>query len=174
MTRILVVDDDTFVRMMLSLEVPEVELLEASTVEEGFAVANAERPDAVIVDRKLLDGSGVELVRRLRNNFGTSRTPIVVATAGYDPAHLERMVQAGADDYVAKPFNPRQLFLQIERLLALPAQKRRPRRTAALDALRHGKTPNLQLDPSPREIDLAKLEAEAQRSWWRRRKPVMQ
>ena len=175
MTRILVVDDDTFVRMMLALELPEVELLEASGVQDGFDVAVNDRPDAVVVDLKLLDGDGLDLVRRLRNSFGTSRIPIVVVTAGYDPAQLERVVQAGGDEYVAKPFSPEALSTLVERLIDLPPAQRRPRRMAALDALRQGQPAQLELEPTQREIDLAQLEAEHQdHHWWRRKRPVMQ
>jgi two-component system, OmpR family, KDP operon response regulator KdpE len=110
--RILVVDDERQILCALKVILRDAgyEVAEAATVEEGLDVASVRPPDAAIVDLMLPDGSGVELVRRLRE---WTQMPILVLSAiGEEDAKVEAL-EAGADDYVTKPFGTRELVARI-------------------------------------------------------------
>ena len=162
--KVLVVDDDVVVRMVLSIEWPDVEVFEAIDVLDGYEIAQAELPDVVIVDRKLPNGDGLELVRKLRQTFATSRTPILVMTSGHDEAHRAEVTRAGADDYLAKPFEPAELMARLDAIRQIDPVARRARRARTLSAIRLGRDPEPVPDPKP-----AAEEPTAGR-WRRRRK----
>ena len=86
----------------------------ASDGEEGLALVRARRPDAVVSDIAMPRLDGTELCRRLRASPETGLLPIILVTAR---RHLDRMVEgfdAGASDYIAKPFHPRELLARLE------------------------------------------------------------
>jgi len=169
--KVLVVDDDPYLRVLVSLELPQVDLLEADSVEEGYRTATEARPDCLIVDRKLPDGDGLELVRRLRRTTTTSRTPIIVLTAGHDETHRQEATRAGADDYLAKPFNPEDLLDRLEEALAIPGPERRARRQENVGRLEQDRSP-IDLRHGDPEIDLRDRPEQEERSgrrWFRRR-----
>ncbi len=85
--------------------------LPASTAEEALDLAAVERPDAAIVDLVLPDLDGIELCRRLRE--WTEMPLIVLSAVGEEDAKV-RALAAGADDYVTKPFGPRELIARLE------------------------------------------------------------
>jgi two-component system, OmpR family, KDP operon response regulator KdpE len=110
--RILVVDDERQILRALKVILREAgyEAIEAATVEEALDRASVRPPDAAIIDLMLPDGSGVELCRRLRE---WSAMPILVLSAiGEEDAKVEAL-EAGADDYVTKPFGPRELVARL-------------------------------------------------------------
>ena len=110
--RILVVDDERQILRALKVILREAgyEVAVATTIEEALDVAAVRPPDAAIVDLMLPDGSGVELCRRLRE---WSTMPIVVLSAvGEEDAKVEAL-EAGADDYVTKPFGTRELVARL-------------------------------------------------------------
>lgn len=161
------IDDDPLVRMILAIELPDVELLEATRLEEGYELARAERPDAVIVDVRLPDGDGIDLVRRLRRTHGTNRMPILVLTAGHDEARRAEVMRAGADEYMGKPFEADTLLAHLHELLAIPGADRKERRADAIDRLRSGGTDGHAEDGAARE---AGGDPESRRRWpWSRR-----
>lgn len=87
------------------------EALPAATMEEALDVAAVRAPEAAIVDLLLPDGDGVELCRRLRE---WSDMPVLVLSAVDDEDAKVRALAAGADDYVTKPFGPRELIARLE------------------------------------------------------------
>ena len=87
------------------------EALPASTAQEALDVAAVGRPDAAIIDLVLPDGDGVELCRQLRE---WSEMPVIVLSAVGDEDAKVRALAAGADDYVTKPFGPRELVARLE------------------------------------------------------------
>ena len=87
------------------------EALPAASVEEALDAAAVGRPDAAIVDLVLPDGDGVELCRRLRE---WSEIPVIVLSAVGDEDAKVRALAAGADDYVTKPFGPRELIARLQ------------------------------------------------------------
>jgi two-component system KDP operon response regulator KdpE len=120
--RILVCDDEPHIVRALKIVMREAgfEALPAETAEEALQVATLGRPDAAILDLVLPDGDGVEVCRAIRE---WSEMPIIVLSAVGDEDHKVRALEAGADDYVTKPFSPRELVARLRAALrrAAPA-----------------------------------------------------
>jgi two-component system, OmpR family, KDP operon response regulator KdpE len=110
--RVLVVDDERQILRALKVILREAgyDVIEAATMEEALDRAAVRPPDAAIVDLMLPDGSGVELARRLRE--WTSMPILVLSAVGEEDAKVEAL-EAGADDYVTKPFGPRELVARL-------------------------------------------------------------
>jgi two-component system, OmpR family, KDP operon response regulator KdpE len=111
-TRVLVVDDEPQIVRALRVVLREAgyEAVPAETAEEALDRAAVRPPDAAIVDLVLPDGDGVEVTRRLRE---WSDMPIIVLSAVGEEADKVRALEAGADDYVTKPFGPRELVARL-------------------------------------------------------------
>ena len=111
--RVLVVDDEQQILRALRVILREAgfEAMPASTGEEALDVAALQHPDAAIVDLLLPDMDGVELCRRLRE---WSEIPLIVLSAVGDEDAKVRALAAGADDYVTKPFGPRELVARLQ------------------------------------------------------------
>jgi two-component system KDP operon response regulator KdpE len=109
---VLVVDDERQILRALKVILREAgyDVIEAATMEEALDRAAVRPPDAAIVDLMLPDGSGVELSRRLRE--WTSMPILVLSAVGEEDAKVEAL-EAGADDYVTKPFGPRELVARL-------------------------------------------------------------
>jgi two-component system, OmpR family, KDP operon response regulator KdpE len=110
--RVLVVDDERQILRALKVILRDAgyDVIEAATMEEALDRAAVRPPDAAILDLMLPDGSGIELCRRLRE---WSTMPILVLSAiGEEDAKVEAL-EAGADDYVTKPFGPRELVARL-------------------------------------------------------------
>ena len=119
MGRVLVIDGDAARRVALATALGtaahEVEI--ASTAATGSYVARMSRPDLVIVEAELPDGSSAEICTMLRRDPLTRRTLVLVL--GTSSAESDRIAafEAGADDYVARPFSTRELLLRVRALL---------------------------------------------------------
>ena len=100
---VMVVEDDDAIRMVLrtNLEDEGYRVLEATTAEQGLLIVQDEQPDVVLVDLRLPGIHGLDLVRSLR---ATSQVPIIIVTAQTDSHDVVAGLEAGADDYVTKPF----------------------------------------------------------------------
>ena len=111
--RVLVCDDEQQILRALRVILRDsgYEALPASTVEEALDVAAVSRPDAAIIDLVLPDGDGIDLCRRLRE---WSEIPLIVLSAVGDEDAKVRALANGADDYVTKPFGPRELIARLE------------------------------------------------------------
>jgi len=116
MTRVLVCDDEPQILRALRVVLREAgfEPILAGTAEEALDRAAVRPPDAAIVDLVLPDGDGVEVTRRLRE---WSEMPIIVLSAVGDEEEKVRALEAGADDYVTKPFGPRELVARLQAAL---------------------------------------------------------
>jgi two-component system KDP operon response regulator KdpE len=114
--RILVCDDETQILRALRVILREAgfEALPAADGEEALDVAAVQHPDAGIIDLVLPDLDGVEVCRRLRE---WSQMPIIVLSAVGDEDAKVRALAAGADDYVTKPFGPRELVARLQAVL---------------------------------------------------------
>jgi two-component system KDP operon response regulator KdpE len=110
---VLVCDDETQILRALRVILRDAgfEALPADSVAEALDVAAVARPDAAIIDLVLPDGDGIELCRRLRE---WSQMPLIVLSAVGDEDAKVRALAAGADDYVTKPFGPRELIARLE------------------------------------------------------------
>ena len=113
--RVLIVEDEKDVREMLrlNLKVGGFDVLEAQNGAEGLAIAKAELPSVVILDLMMPEMSGMEVCRALRRNPATSRIPILMLTAKSTEGDKVAGLEVGADDYVTKPFSPRELLLRV-------------------------------------------------------------
>ena len=114
--RVLVVDDETQILRALRVILRDAgfEAVPASSGEEALDLAAVRNPDAAIVDLVLPDFDGVEVTRRLRE---WSELPIIVLSAVGDEDAKVKALAAGADDYVTKPFGPRELIARLQAAL---------------------------------------------------------
>ncbi len=133
--RVLTIEDDDDVRLMLkmSLEDEGFDVSEAPTAFDGLARFAADRPDLVLVDLKLPDRSGFDVCRALRQ---TSGVPIIILTANEADTDVVTGLDAGADDYITKPFQPKVLAARIRALLRRAQGV--PDATAVANAVAHG------------------------------------
>ena len=114
--RVLVIEDEpniaSFARMYLEAAGFEVEV--STRGDDGLERALSAPPDLVVLDLMLPGADGYEVTRRLR---GESRMPIIMLTARDDPVDRVVGLELGADDYVTKPFNPRELVARVRAVL---------------------------------------------------------
>lgn len=117
--KVLVIEDESDIRQLvrLSLEGEGFSTLEAGDGDLGLALARRERPAAVILDLMLPGISGLEVCRRLRSHEGTAGVPVVMLTARSGEADKVVGLEIGADDYVTKPFSPRELAARVKAVL---------------------------------------------------------
>ncbi len=115
-SRILVVDDDPLIRHIVaaSLAKDQYEIVEAASGEEGLVQAAAARPDLVLLDVMMPGIYGYEVCFQLRANTVTANVPIIMLTALGEIKEKVHGMQVGADDYVTKPFDPRELRSRVE------------------------------------------------------------
>jgi len=155
-TRILVVEDDDRIRraLRLALEDEGYDVDEAGDGEQGLAAHSRTSPDVVLVDLMLPGMSGFDVCRELRK---TSGVPILVVTARADTHDVVAGLEAGADDYVTKPFAVKELTARIRSLL-----RRSSTPTAPPDRLAFG---DVEIEPAAgivrrggEEIPLTKTE----------------
>ena len=111
---VLIVDDEAPIRRVVKHALATERVLEAATAREGLDLAAAERPDLIILDLGLPDGAGEAMCRELR---GWTQAPILVLSARHADAEKVALLDAGADDYVTKPFNPAELQARVRALL---------------------------------------------------------
>ena len=117
--KVLVVDDESAIRDMLrvALEMAEYAVLEASNAQEAHSLIIDKKPDLVLLDWMLPGTSGVELARRLRREEVTRETPIIMLTAKGEEDNKIQGLEVGADDYITKPFSPRELVARLKAVL---------------------------------------------------------
>ncbi|MFL0811324.1 MAG: phosphate regulon transcriptional regulator PhoB [Agarilytica sp.] len=144
---ILIVDDEAPIRDMLrvALEMAEYSVIEASDAQEAHSLIVDQRPDLVLLDWMLPGTSGIELARRLKLNDVTQETPIIMLTAKGEEDNKIQGLDVGADDYITKPFSPRELVARLKAVL---------RRTDSLDAEDPIQVDGLQLDPSSHRVSI--------------------
>jgi two-component system KDP operon response regulator KdpE len=132
--RVLVCDDEPQILRALRVILREAgfEVLPAATRREALDSAAVQPPDAAIIDLVLPDGDGVDLCRSLRE---WSELPIVVLSAVGDEAEKVRALNAGADDYVTKPFGPSELIARLNAALRRATPKDDAEPVVAADGL---------------------------------------
>src|SRR5256712_11593183 len=113
---LLIIEDDAPIRRALRNALSDVadRLLEAPTGREGIDITATERPDLVILDLGLPDFRGVDVCREIRT---WSRVPILVLSARHSDAEKVQLLNAGADDYVTKPFSTPEFVARVRALL---------------------------------------------------------
>lgn len=147
--RILVVDDDREIARLLRgyLEQAGYAVQVAGDGAAALAMLRDQRPDLLLLDLMLPDLDGWEVTRRIRGDAGLAATPIIMLTARVEDTDKILGLELGADDYVTKPFNPREVLARVRALL------RRQHRTqdAPVAPLQVGA---LRLDPARYEVTL--------------------
>ena len=122
--KVLVVEDELEIRrfIRLALMAEELDVSEADSVQRGLIEAGTRRPDLVVLDLGLPDGDGVDFIRGLRS---WSEIPVIVLSARADEAQKIAALDAGADDYLVKPFGTGELLARVRAHL-----RRHPRANA--------------------------------------------
>ena len=120
---ILIVDDEAPIREMIAvaLEMAGYDCLEAENSQQAHAIIVDRKPDLILLDWMLPGTSGIELARRLKRDELTGDIPIIMLTAKGEEDNKIQGLEVGADDYLGKPFNPRELLARIHAVL-----RRRP------------------------------------------------
>ena len=128
--KILVVEDDQAIRKMLRfvLQQKHFDILEAEDAEQAFRLIHNKSPSLILLDWMLPGMSGVDLARKLKEVQETSHLPIIMITAKGEEEDMVRGLDSGADDYVTKPFSPRELVARIRAVLrrAVPHKNDEP------------------------------------------------
>ncbi len=144
MPRILLIEDDQRLAEMVSSYLGEAgfSVTQAATGHAGISLASRDEFDALILDLMLPDIDGLEVCRRIRAHAGT---PILMLTARGDAMDRVVGLEMGADDYLPKPFEPRELLARLKAIL------RRRGSDEPREVLRFGR---LQIDPGALEVRL--------------------
>jgi two-component system phosphate regulon response regulator PhoB len=119
MKRILVVEDEHAIREMIgfALKKAGLQFEEAADAEQALVAIVSNPPDLVVLDWMLPGLSGVDLARRLRREEVTAKLPIILLTARVEENDRVHGLEVGADDYITKPFSPRELIARINAVL---------------------------------------------------------
>lgn len=117
--RILIVEDEAPVVTLLryNLEREGYEVDAAGDGEEALVAVDENPPDLILLDWMLPEVSGIEVARRLRRGPKTKSIPVIMLTARSEEADTVRGLEAGADDYLTKPFSPAELLARVRALL---------------------------------------------------------
>src|SRR5688572_30943088 len=122
--KLLLVEDDQALAELLEyrFENEGYDVRVTADGDEALVLASEEAPDLVILDWMIEGTSGIEVCRRLRRREATADLPIIMLTARGDEDDRIRGLETGADDYVTKPFSPKELVARAQALL----RRRRP------------------------------------------------
>lgn len=125
MKTVLIVDDDPDIRELITWKLGQAgySTLVAGDGEAGLVAAattdaDGRLPDLILVDWMMPKMSGIDVCKALRDNPATARIPLILLTANAQEADVERGFAAGVDDYIAKPFSPREMLGRIQAVLA--------------------------------------------------------
>ncbi len=145
---VLVVEDEPDIRKLLKYNLAQehFQVVEAEDGEQALKLLKRDKPNLVILDLMLPGLSGLEICRTLREHPETARLPILILTAKAAEADKVIGLEMGADDYLAKPFSPRELLARVRALL------RRTDPAAPLDAIKLYQRGPLKIDFSTYEV----------------------
>lgn len=117
--KILLVEDDANLVELIAynLEKEGFDVIRTDDGEEAMVLAEEEKPDLVVLDWMIANLSGIEVCRRLRRNAETANLPVVMLTARAEEEDRIRGLETGADDYITKPFSPRELIARVRAVL---------------------------------------------------------
>lgn len=161
--RVLIVDDEADIRELVryNLEREGFAVLEAEDGERAIDMVRKERPDLVVLDVMLPGADGLEICRMLRTQSPAARIPIVMLTAKAGEVDRILGLEIGADDYVSKPFSPRELVARIRAVLRRSEvpDTDRPREVYERGRLRVSfDTYEVWIDGKPLELSLREFE----------------
>lgn len=147
--KILILEDERDIREMLAfcMEQAGYEVEQAATAERVFGLLKEGfKPDLFLVDWMLPGASGIEFTRKLKKDTANQEIPVIILTARGEEDDRVQGLEAGADDYVVKPFSPRELLARVQAVL---------RRTGAInkasEQLQHGE---IQIDTAGHRVSI--------------------
>src|SRR5690606_13183574 len=151
--KILVVEDEPAIQELVALNLEHAghQVLRAADAEQARTLVRDALPDLVLLDWMLPGESGIQFARALRRDERTRQIPIIMLTARGAEQDKIGGLDAGADDYVTKPFSPRELLARINAVL----RRRAPQRTDEAIEIR-----GLRLDPATHRVSAAGLNIE--------------
>ena len=116
---VLIVDDEAPIREMIAvaLEMADYHVLEADNAQDAHAMVVDHQPDLLLLDWMMPGTGGIELARRLKREESTAEIPIIMLTAKGEEDNKIQGLEAGADDYITKPFSPRELVARLKAVL---------------------------------------------------------
>ena len=143
----MIVDDEAAIRDMvgITLDLAGFRSLSASNAHDALVSIIDNKPDLVLLDWMLPGGSGIELARRLRRDEVTANVPIIMLTAKTSEDNKVQGLSEGVDDYVTKPFSPRELVARIKAVLRRVSGKQKGKILQVFD---------LQLDPVSHRLSI--------------------
>lgn len=117
--QVLIVDDEAPIREMIAvaLEMAGYQCSEADNAQTAHAMIVDQQPDMILLDWMMPNMSGIELARRLRKDETTAAIPIIMLTAKGEEENKIKGLEAGVDDYITKPFSPRELVARLKAVL---------------------------------------------------------
>ena len=148
---ILVIEDDPDIVELLrfNLERESYRVVSATTGSEGWSELQREQPDLVILDLMLPEISGFDLCRRLRRDARYQHLPVIMLTARSEEADVIAGIELGADDYITKPFSPRELVARVGAVLRRAGRAERRPDAATDETLQFG---DLSIDPASHRV----------------------
>jgi phosphate regulon transcriptional regulator PhoB len=168
-SRVLIVEDETDIRDLLAfhLEREGYQVSKSRSGADALRQVKASPPDLILLDIMLPELDGLEVCRRIRRESATAALPIVMLTARGDEVDRVLGLELGADDYIVKPFSPKEVVARVRAVLRrarpAPGAARIVTGRLSIDPDRHvisvGNTP-VQL--TPKEFDLLRALAEAE------------
>jgi DNA-binding response OmpR family regulator len=119
MSKILVAEDEKDIRELIgfTLRFAGFDVLLATNGVEALEMAEAERPDLILLDVRMPKMTGYEACRKLKENAQTSTIPVVFLSAKGQDGEIQQGLESGAIDYILKPFAPDELSSQVRTLL---------------------------------------------------------
>ena len=116
---LLVADDDEDILALVQIRLSRsgFEVIVARDGEEALRLAQERLPDLAVLDWMMPKSSGLEVLRAIRANSATAHIPVVLLTARASEADVQEGLDAGAVDYIAKPFSPQELAARVQTIL---------------------------------------------------------
>ena len=151
--KVLIVDDEAPIRDMIimALEMADYECIEAEDGKEAHAIIIDQKPDLILLDWMMPNLSGIELARRLKRDDLTASIPIIMLTAKSEEDNKIQGLESGADDYITKPFSPRELIARLKAVM---------RRTQPQSTSEVIKVLGVQLDPASHRVSIDDVQAD--------------
>ena len=151
---ILIVDDEAAIRDMvgIALDLAGFSLISASDAREAHISIIDNKPDLVLLDWMLPGGSGIELARRLRRDEITSSLPIIMLTAKATEDNKVQGLSEGVDDYIIKPFSPRELVARIRTVLRRANGRQKDEVLQVFDLLLDPTSHRISIEDKPLEM----------------------
>ena len=165
MSKVLIVEDEANIRQLVkyNLEKESYQVIEAEDGLLGLRLAKAEKPDLVLLDLMLPQMDGLEVCRSLKGNQATAALPIIMLTAKSEEIDKVIGLELGADDYMTKPFSPRELVARVKAVLRRSQKETSLPGELAVGRLRFNFSRyevhmgNTKLELTPKEYELLKM-----------------